>query len=1028
MFVGDKVHHDSHGEGIAVRMDGAMIIIEFVEDGERIEKHQTKGHVYALEQRERAQQKRTGRRPEGQVGLLASLFGREHEAPVGAEAAKKRQRYGPFAGPKAPKATAVTPAATPNAAASPATAAAAAQPATATPSPAATHQQLPGIALLGLQYASDEDEAEGGTPAAGALAGAKHRQPIGFCALTAEKKSEVRHTQYEARKVNKQEDWFKTYRAWLVKSEDKGAHCKFCIVSLTKPKDKLSTTGYGWTGQGEERLLNPIPTVQKLIQHENSPLHRLNVTNAEKKAAGAVGALTRTTGSQPVYLTITPEDELYARTIRTVHLIVVRQLSLNDMYSLLELQNANGAIISFDHAQRASELTAGGLADWLEAGGRVWRAEQRLRAQNPIMQSVFPRGLPFGFLGDGSNDRSLVEQEAVVTRHLGADGKPYNSFFDLASLDLTTSYDKRSPDALCMLACYSKSFDQLNQYPGFLHLSDWKKALIGGSFDGATVMLGSLGGTAKLLKDKVETHLTILHAAAHVEQLALGDAFKEVTYYDEWGGIVQEVYVYYNASGKKRFGLEVVANELHDKLLKIKGTHGIRWAASQAATLTALLADLPSLVVDLEQIAKATVGCEYTLLTPSDSFLGKSFKQRFEATDGGRPRDWKATVKSVKVSDDGVEANDKFVLSYSNKTTMEISKAQLVAFLTDEDASGLVDEYTWQLRSRLINFRFVAFTAFMLDVHNQLGILSKSYQSNSLVIFDISKNLNRTLRALEKLKKEESCGPEESKFWGFVNTDDADCLRTCQLEEGESGRKALKADRIEVIDALSSHLVERFQKVLDDPILEAFSIFDVRKWPADKDVLKDSYIDGIKLLYKTYKIFYAEEETEEMVLEQWEDLKAEINVPTLRTLRLTFHQLWANMLIQYADEYALVLRLVVISLLIPADTSECERIFSLMNDLKTAERNSMGQQNLKNLMLWHIMGYKTDAEGKKVKMPCCDVPVMAILKEFRSMAFENGGTLGRKAHRAAAVPKYEYEKHRAPVKAATSAASSAADE
>ena len=31
------------------------------------------------------------------------------------------------------------------------------------------------------------------------------------------------------------------------------------------------------------------------------------------------------------------------------------------------------------------------------------------------------------------------------------------------------------------------------------------------------------------------------------------------------------------------------------------------------------------------------------------------------------------------------------------------------------------------------------------------------------------------------------------------------------------------------------------------------------------------------------------------------------------------------------------------------------------------------------------------------------------------MAFENGGTLGRKAHRAAAVPKYEYEKHRAPV-------------
>jgi len=60
------------------------------------------------------------------------------------------------------------------------------------------------------------------------------------------------------------------------------------------------------------------------------------------------------------------------------------------------------------------------------------------------------------------------------------------------------------------------------QYEGFLHLSDWKKAAVGGSFDGASVMLGSQHGTAKLLKDTVETHLTITHAAAHVEQLALG--------------------------------------------------------------------------------------------------------------------------------------------------------------------------------------------------------------------------------------------------------------------------------------------------------------------------------------------------------------------------------------------------------------------------------------------------------------------------------------------------------------------------
>ena len=105
--------------------------------------------------------------------------------------------------------------------------------------------------------------------------------------------------------------------------------------------------------------------------------------------------------------------------------------------------------------------------------------------------------------------------------------------------------------------------------------------------------------------------------------------------------------------------------------------------------------------------------------------------------------------------------------------------------------------------------------------------------------------------------------------------------------------------------------------------------------------------------------------------------------------------------------------LVVISLLIPADTSECERIFSLMNDLKTSERSSMGQENLKNLMLWHIMGHTINADGRKEKMACRNVPVMAILKEFRAMA---DGVRGRKAHRPQQVPKYEYEKHRAPIK------------
>ena len=74
-----------------------------------------------------------------------------------------------------------------------------------------------------------------------------------------------------------------------------------------------------------------------------------------------------------------------------------------------------------------------------------------------------------------------------------------------------------------------------------------------------------------------------------------------------------------------------------------------------------------------------------------------------------------------------------------------------------------------------------------------------------------------------------------------------------------------------------------------------------------------------------------------------------------------------------------------------------------MNDLKTEQRERMSQQVLKNLMLWHV-------EAKDLL--CRDLPVMSILKEWRALAT---GPRGRKAHRPAEVPKYEYERNRSTI-------------
>ena len=660
------------------------------------------------------------------------------------------------------------------------------------------------------------------------------------------------------------------------------------------------------------------------------------------------------------------------------------------MHSLLELQNANGLVMSFDHAALTG-ADDGGLGTWLLAGARVFQKRLRARATPPVITNLFPSGVLCGLMGDGSNDRSMAEQEAVVLRFIGADAKPFNAFYELAPLDLSTSQDGRSPDAACITKCYSNSLDKLDAHEGFLFGSSWRKALVGVSFDGASVMLGSQNGVAAKLKRLTESMLIVIHGVAHVAQLGNADAFALVDYYPEWRSTMQEAYLEYSQSGKKSFSMQQIASELGEDLLKLQGNHGIRWAAAQARSIKALLFDLPTIVADLEYRVKTQLGFEYTLLTASNSFLRKQFWHQFE-NENGRNTRWKATVIKYEASPDSIAAKDSFTIGYSNKQTMVMGKAELVAKLTNSSDSTLEADTRWQLRSKLTDYRFVAFSSFMLDVHEGLSILSRAYQSNSLTVFDIPRHLNKTLRELEKLKSTQ--GVHEKAFsTACAENDKAYCLRSCQLFDVEAGRKSFSEDRAAIIDALSEQLTHRFLKVLDDPILQAMSVFDHRKWPSSADILANSFTDEIALLFNTYKAFFPPSTDLDAVQEQWKAIKKEINSEIGLSSR-KFHDLWPHMLIHYSDEdrYADILRIVVIALLIPTDTSECERIFSLMNDLKTAERSSLGEK-LNSLMMWHTMG-----RG----LACSEVPVMDILQEFRALA----GIHGRHAHRGQQPPKY----------------------
>eukprot|EP00967_Tisochrysis_lutea_P157268 scaffold318792_cov24-Tisochrysis_lutea.AAC.1 len=67
----------------------------------------------------------------------------------------------------------------------------------------------------------------------------------------------------------------------------------------------------------------------------------------------------------------------------------------------------------------------------------------------------------------------------------------------------------------------------------------------------------------------------------------------------------------------------------------------------------------------------------------------------------------------------------------------------------------------------------------------------------------------RRLLALKKLI--DVPGPAEQESMNeCAENGDANCLGTCQLYDVEEGRKALKEDRVAIIDALTDELTSRF--------------------------------------------------------------------------------------------------------------------------------------------------------------------------------------------------------------------------
>ena len=89
----------------------------------------------------------------------------------------------------------------------------------------------------------------------------------------------------------------------------------------------------------------------------------------------------------------------------------------------------------------------------------------------------------------------------------------------------------------------------------------------------------------------------------------------------------------------------------------------------------------------------------------------------------------------------------------------------------------------------------------------------------------------------------------------------------------------------------------------------------------------------------------------EQALSQWTRLKCLVQKDEcLRSLE--FSKLWPRILTGFR-EYSIINRLIAIMVILPVDTSGCERQFSLMNRIMGKWQTRMSHEVLRSCMVWH---------------------------------------------------------------------------
>jgi hypothetical protein len=380
-------------------------------------------------------------------------------------------------------------------------------------------------------------------------------------------------------------------------------------------------------------------------------------------------------------------------------------------------------------------------------------------------------------------------------------------------------------------------------------------------------------------------HLTVIHCCAHRLELSIKDVLKRCDNMNAMETLLYSIYKHYKYSALNWGELQNVGAALNIKVRKPVNNKGTRWLAHHSRAVEVFMINYSSMITHMTHVTATVTG------------------DRYERT------------------------------------------AQLLGEL--------------QMPSVPM---FLNFLSLYLPIVSRL---SESFQSPELTIGEVQNRLTAVYTNIvnyknnpEKLKKVivKDMAIEGNKIMysgAEVQLPRKGRSRQAPQKEFDETVKEVLKEATTIFNLTQQYMGERFKDLIEDEVLPHTSIFQPLNWPHNVQDLASYGEDSVKCIFQHYLgPLTAAGKSEAKALVQWTELKICITT-YLRShsQKVKISALWQHFILkdQVQQQFPDILALVQICLLIPTNTADCERGFSLMGRIKNDWRARLNTSTLASL-------------------------------------------------------------------------------